>query len=86
MNRDKQKSSSLSSEEKSMLAQRREELGLTQRQLSEKSGISIQTISNIEQGRYKTERLEWQQFISLCLALNWHEVEKVPKQLGPKKR
>ena len=69
-----------------MLAQRREELGLTQRQLSERSGISTQTISNIEQGRYKTERLEWTQFVRLCRALGWKAMRELPDRLGPTNR
>ncbi|WP_375338998.1 helix-turn-helix transcriptional regulator [Ancylothrix sp. D3o] len=73
-------------ENKSVLAQRREELGITQRQLSERCGISIQTISNIEQGRYSTERLEWEQFIKLCSALDWESIRELPSRLGPPTR
>ena len=73
-------------EDRSVLAQRREELGLTQRKLAELANLSVQTISNIEQGRYQTERLEWAQLIELCIALEWYDIRQLPRRLGPLKR
>ena len=62
----------------SPVKQRREELGLTQRELATLCGLTIQTISNIETGRYKKVKLEPKQFKGVCRALNWNTLEEIP--------
>ncbi|NJL89714.1 MAG: helix-turn-helix transcriptional regulator [Coleofasciculaceae cyanobacterium SM2_1_6] len=67
----------------SAMKKRREELGLSQRELAIKAGITTQTISNIENGRYKKIKLEPHQFKKLCKALEWQTIDDVPDNWLP---
>lgn len=71
------------SEEISAMKKRREELGMTQRELASKAGLTVQTISNIETGRYKAVRLEPSQFKQVCKALQWEKIDQVPDNWLP---
>ena len=66
----------------SVLKQRREELGLTQRDVASAVNVSVQTVSNWETGRYKEAKLTLPQVKALCRALQW-TVEDLPDDLGP---
>ncbi len=72
-------------EAQSAVKKRREELGLTQRDLSLLSGVTIQTISNIENGRYEEVRLTPRQFKGICKGLRWDEVDEIPDEWLPGK-
>ncbi|MEA5448848.1 helix-turn-helix transcriptional regulator [Leptolyngbya sp. CCNP1308] len=68
--------------QESALKRRREELGLTQRDLALAVNVSVQTVSNWETGRYKEAKLTLPQVKALCLALQW-TIEELPNELGP---
>jgi DNA-binding XRE family transcriptional regulator len=69
-------------EQESPLKQRREELGLTQRDVAVAIDVSVQTVSNWETGRYKEAKLTLPQVKALCRVLNW-TVQDLPDDLGP---
>ncbi|HEY9860169.1 MAG TPA: helix-turn-helix transcriptional regulator [Candidatus Obscuribacterales bacterium] len=69
-------------EQESPLKQRREELGLTQRDVAVAIDASVQTVSNWETGRYKEAKLTLPQVKALCRVLNW-TVQDLPDDLGP---
>lgn len=73
-------SESLSSQE-SVLKHRREELGLTQRDVAAAVNVSVQTVSNWETGRYKEAKLTLPQVKALCRILQW-SIEELPDELG----
>lgn len=66
----------------SPLKRRREELGLTQRDLAVAVDVSVQTVSNWETGRYKEAKMTLPQVKALCQVLQW-TVEELPDELGP---
>lgn len=66
----------------SVLKQRREELGLTQRDVATAANVSVQTVSNWETGRYKEAKLTLPQVKALCRILQW-TIEDLPDDLGP---
>ncbi|TVQ14612.1 MAG: XRE family transcriptional regulator [Leptolyngbya sp. DLM2.Bin27] len=68
--------------QESALKRRREELGLTQRDVAAAVNVSVQTVSNWETGRYKDAKLTLPQVKALCLALKW-SIEALPDELGP---
>ncbi|MGD1857943.1 MAG: helix-turn-helix transcriptional regulator [Leptolyngbyaceae cyanobacterium] len=72
---------SLPSQE-SALKRRREELGLTQRDLATGVDVSVQTVSNWETGRYKEAKLTLPQVKALCRVLKW-SIDELPDELGP---
>ncbi|WP_307731440.1 helix-turn-helix transcriptional regulator [Microseira wollei] len=59
------------------MKKRREELGLTQRDVAVAVDVSVQTISNWETGRYKEAKLTLPQIKALCKVLNWN-VDDLP--------
>jgi DNA-binding XRE family transcriptional regulator len=69
-------------EQESPLKQRREELGLTQRDVAVAIDVSVQTVSNWETGRYKEAKLTLPQVKALCRVLNW-TVQDLPDDMGP---
>lgn len=71
-----------SSPSPSPLADRRKELGMSQRELGEILGRGDQTISNWESGIY-VARLTVLEFKQLCRTLQWSEIEELPDRLGP---
>ncbi|MBD0269238.1 MAG: helix-turn-helix transcriptional regulator [Cyanobacteria bacterium Co-bin8] len=71
-----------STEPASILKHRREELGLTQRDVATAVDISVQTVSNWETGRYKEAKLTLPQVKALCRLLQW-SLEDLPDDLGP---
>lgn len=66
----------------SPLKKRREELGLTQRDVAEAIGAPVQTVSNWEVGKYKVVRLTLTQVKELGKILNW-SLSDLPSELGP---
>ncbi|MGP1382538.1 MAG: helix-turn-helix transcriptional regulator [Thainema sp.] len=66
----------------SVLKQRREELGLTQRDVATAANVSVRTVSNWETGRYKEAKLTLPQVKALCRILHW-TIEDLPDDLGP---
>ncbi|NEQ30577.1 MAG: helix-turn-helix domain-containing protein [Leptolyngbya sp. SIO4C5] len=66
----------------STLKLRREELGLTQRDVAVAVDVSVQTVSNWETGRYKEAKLTLPQVKSLCRLLRW-SIDELPDDLGP---
>lgn len=72
-------------ETQSAVKQRREELNMTQRELAERSGVTVQTISNIENGRYKEVKLSPKQLKGISLALGWEDVHDIPDEWLPQK-
>lgn len=66
----------------SALKRRREELGLTQRDVAVAVDISVQTVSNWETGRYKEAKLTLPQVKALCRVLQW-AIADLPDELGP---
>lgn len=66
----------------SPLKKRREELGLTQRDIAFAIDSSVQTISNWETGRYKDAKLTLPQIKALCRVLQW-TVEDLPDDFAP---
>ncbi|WP_346289551.1 helix-turn-helix transcriptional regulator [Sphaerothrix gracilis] len=65
----------------SPLKQRREELGLTQRDIGSALGKTDQTISNWETGIYEP-KMTPREFKKLCEILQW-SLEDVPEDFGP---
>jgi DNA-binding XRE family transcriptional regulator len=68
-------------EQESPLKKRREELGLTQRDVAGAVDVSVQTISNWETGRYKEAKLTLPQVKALCRVLRW-TIEDLPDDLA----
>jgi DNA-binding XRE family transcriptional regulator len=68
--------------QESALKRRREELGLTQRDVAAAVNVSVQTVSNWETGRYKDAKLTLPQVKALCTTLRW-SIEELPDELGP---
>lgn len=66
----------------SILRRRREELGLTQRDVAVAVDVSVQTVSNWETGRYKEAKLTLPQVKALCRLLQW-TIDELPDDLGP---
>jgi putative transcriptional regulator len=64
-------------EKESPLKKRRDELGLTQREVAAAIDVSVQTVSNWETGRFKEVRLTLPQVKALCRVLKW-TVEDLP--------
>jgi DNA-binding XRE family transcriptional regulator len=71
-----------STEKESPLKRRRDELGLTQRDIAVAIDVSVQTISNWETGRFKEVRLTLSQVKALCRVLKW-TVEDLPDDFKP---
>ena len=69
-------------EQDSPLKKRREELGLTQRDVAGAVDVSVQTISNWETGRYRGARLTLPQVKALCRVLQW-SIDDLPDDLAP---
>ena len=69
--------------EESPLKSRREELGLSQREVASAVNVSVQTISNWETGRYKEAKLTLPQVKSLCKIMRW-TVDDLPDDFGPR--
>jgi len=69
-------------EKESPLKKRRDELGLTQREVAGAIDVSVQTISNWETGRFKEVRLTLPQVKALCRVLEW-TVEDLPDDFKP---
>ncbi len=67
----------MTQQQESPLKKRREELGLTQRDVAVAVDVSVQTISNWETGRYKEAKLTLPQVKALCKVLNWN-VDDLP--------
>jgi DNA-binding XRE family transcriptional regulator len=65
----------------SPLKRRREELGLTQRDIAVALGKTDQTISNWETGIYEP-KMTPREFKKLCAVLQW-SIEDIPKNFGP---
>lgn len=72
-------------EQESPLKRRREELGLSQREVASAVNVSVQTISNWETGRYKEAKLTLPQVKALCRIMQW-AVDDLPEDFGPPKR
>lgn len=70
------------SSQESVLKRRREELGLTQRDVAVAVNVSVQTVSNWETGRYKDAKLTLPQVKALCQTLQW-SICDLPDDLGP---
>lgn len=66
----------------SPLKQRREELGLTQRDIGLALGKTDQTISNWETGIYES-KMTPREFRELCKVLQWSLLEDIPEDFGP---
>lgn len=75
------RSSSKDVKPESPLKQRREELGLTQRDIGSALGKTDQTISNWETGIYEP-KMTPREFKQLCEILQW-SLEDVPEDFGP---
>jgi putative transcriptional regulator len=70
------------SKKESPLKRRREELGLTQRDIAVAIDISVQTMSNWETGRYGEAKLTLSQIKALCQVLKW-TIEDLPEDFRP---
>ncbi|MEQ8757458.1 MAG: helix-turn-helix transcriptional regulator [Coleofasciculus sp. G1-WW12-02] len=68
-------------EQESPLKQRRDELGLTQRDVAMAVDVSVQTVSNWETGRYKEAKLTLPQVKALCRVLCW-SIDDLPDDLA----
>jgi putative transcriptional regulator len=66
----------------SPLKRRREELGLTQRDIGLALGKTDQTISNWETGIYEP-KMTPREFRELCKVLQWSLLEDIPEDFGP---
>lgn len=66
----------------SPLKRRREELGLTQRDIAVAINVSVQTVSNWETGRFKEVRLSLPQVKALCRVLKW-ALDDLPDDFRP---
>ncbi len=71
-----------SAEQESPLKRRRDELGLTQRDVAVAIDVSVQTVSNWETGRFKEVRLTLPQVKALCRFLKW-AIEDLPDDFRP---
>ncbi|WP_088893519.1 helix-turn-helix transcriptional regulator [Leptolyngbya ohadii] len=69
-------------EKESPLKKRRDELGLTQREVATAINVSVQTVSNWETGRFKEVRLTLPQVKALCRVLQW-SIEDLPDDFRP---
>lgn len=69
-------------EKESPLKKRRDELGLTQRDVAVAVDVSVQTVSNWETGRYRGARLTLPQVKALCRVLKW-SIDDLPDDLAP---
>jgi len=69
-------------EQESPLKKRRDELGLTQRDVAVAVDVSVQTVSNWETGRYKEAKLTLPQVKALCRVLQW-TIDDLPDDLAP---
>ncbi|HEY9657156.1 MAG TPA: helix-turn-helix transcriptional regulator [Allocoleopsis sp.] len=69
-------------EKESPLKKRRDELGLTQRDVAIAINVSVQTISNWETGRFKEVRLTLPQVKALCRVLQW-SIDGLPDDFRP---
>lgn len=69
-------------EKESPLKKRRDELGLTQRDVAIAINVSVQTVSNWETGRFKEVRLTLPQVKALCRALQW-SIDDLPDDFRP---
>ena len=69
-------------ERESPLKKRRDELGLTQREVAVAIDVSVQTVSNWETGRFKEVRLTLPQVKALYRVLEW-TVEDLPDDFRP---
>ncbi|NJL22167.1 MAG: helix-turn-helix transcriptional regulator [Leptolyngbyaceae cyanobacterium SM1_3_5] len=69
-------------QQESPLKRRREELGLTQRDVAVAVDISVQTVSNWETGRYQEAKLTLTQIKALCRLLNW-TLDDLPNDFRP---
>lgn len=67
--------------ERSELVRLRQELQLTQEELAEALGVTVQTVANWERGR-AVPRLTIPQFKKLCQILG-RSAEELPDTLGP---
>lgn len=65
----------------SPLKRRREELGLTQRDIGQALGKTDQTISNWETGIYEP-KMTPREFKQLCNVLQW-SLDDIPEDFGP---
>lgn len=72
----------MSLQQESPFKKRREELGLTQRDVAVAVDISVQTVSNWETGRYQEAKLTLTQIKALCRLLNW-TLEDLPDDFRP---
>jgi putative transcriptional regulator len=70
------------SAKESPLKRRREELGLTQRDVAVAINVSVQTVSNWETGRFKEVRLSLPQVKALCRVLKW-SIDDLPDDFRP---
>jgi putative transcriptional regulator len=68
--------------QESPLKKRRDELGLTQRDIAVAIDVSVQTVSNWETGRFKEARLTLLQVKALCRILKW-TIDDLPDDLRP---
>ncbi|NJN87794.1 MAG: helix-turn-helix transcriptional regulator [Leptolyngbyaceae cyanobacterium SL_7_1] len=69
-------------DKESPLKKRRDELGLTQRDIAVAIDVSVQTISNWETGRFKEVRLTLPQVKALCRVLKW-AIDDLPDDFKP---
>ncbi len=69
-------------EKESPLKKRRDELGLTQRDVAVAINVSVQTVSNWETGRFKEVRLTLPQVKALCRVLQW-SIDDLPDDFRP---
>lgn len=70
--------------QESPLKARREELGLSQREVASAVDVSVQTISNWETGRYKEAKLTLPQVKALCQLMKW-TVDDLPDDFRPRR-
>lgn len=66
----------------SPLKRRREELGLTQREVAVAINVSVQTVSNWETGRFKEVKVTLPQVKALCRVLKW-TIDDLPDDFRP---
>jgi putative transcriptional regulator len=66
----------------SPLKRRREELGLTQRDVAVAINVSVQTVSNWETGRFKEVKVTLPQVKALCRVLKW-SIDDLPDDFRP---
>lgn len=69
-------------DKESPLKKRRDELGLTQRDVAIAINVSVQTVSNWETGRFKEVRLTLPQVKALCRVLQW-SIDDLPDDFRP---